>query len=360
MSSYRGFYTDGRSGHRREITARLDAEGLGIVDGDGVSVAEWPYGALVLVEEVYPGQPVRLKQGRRGVARLTFDDHTILDGLTGKAARLKRRDYRRHNTTRRAVGWTAGLVGVVFLFIFGLPLAAEPIAALVPLKWEEALGRSVRNQAVKLLAGEARMCSNSKGRAALNRLVTRLAGTVKTRYRFRVVVINHPLVNAFAAPGGYIIVFRGLINKTPTPEGFAGVLAHEMGHVIERHGTEAIIKAIGLGVIVSAIVGDSSSIGNAAADFASDLVTKSYSRSAEREADRIGVTMLNRANIRGDGFAHFFKWVAKKEGRRTGLSPYFAAHPASAERAREVMRMATGRGPAMSAADWRAIKSICR
>jgi predicted Zn-dependent protease len=361
MSPFHGTYTDGQTGHRREVTANLGAAGLNILDADGRFVAEWPYESLRLVEEVYAGQPVRLKEGRRGIARLTFVDHTILDALADKSRHLGRRDYRRHNTARRAAIWAGALVVTVVGFIYGLPLVAEPIAAIVPLKWEEALGRSVRKQAMTLLAGRAKVCTrNSEGRAALNRLVARLSGTVKTRYRFRVVVVDHPLVNAFAAPGGYVIVFRGLIDKTPTAEGFAGVLAHEMGHVIERHGTEAIVKAIGLGMVFGAIVGDSSSIGSAARDLAADLMTKSYSRSAEREADRIGVTMLNRANIRGDGFADFFNRVAKMQGPRGGVSSYFATHPSSTARAKRVRQMATGRGPAMSPADWRAIRAICR
>lgn len=361
MSSFRGYYTDGQTGHRREITAHLGSGGLNILDAGGHLLAEWPYGTLRLVEEVYAGQPVRLKEGRKGVARLTFIDHTVLDALADKARHLRRRDFRHHNTVRRAAAWTAALVLAVVGFIYGLPLAAEPIAAMMPLKWEEALGRTVRQQAMTLFGGGAKTCSsNAEGRAALNRLVNRLAGTVKTRYRFRIVVVDHSLVNAFATPGGYVVVFRGLIDKTPTPEGLAGVLAHEMGHVIERHTTEAIVKAIGLGVVLGAVVGDASSIGGAVRDLASDLMTKSYGRSAEREADRIGVTMLNRANIRGDGFADFFSRMAKIQGPRNGVLSYFATHPSSAERANEVRRMATGRGPAMSAADWRAIKAICR
>jgi predicted Zn-dependent protease len=361
MSSFRGHYTDGRTGHRKEVTAHLGAGGLNILDGGGHFVAEWPYPSLRLVEEVYAGQPVRLKEGRKGVARLTFADHTVLDALAEKAKHLKRRDLRHHHTGRRAAAWAAALVLTVLAFIYGLPLAAEPIAAMMPLKWEEALGRSVRRQAMTLLAGNRSTCrSNPRGRAALDRLVKRLSSTVKTRYRFRVVVVDHPLVNAFATPGGYIIVFRGLIDKSSSPEAFAGVLAHEMGHVIERHGTEAIVKAVGLGVVLGSLIGDASSIGSAARDFASTLMTKSYGRDAEREADRIGVTILNRADIRGDGFADFFAWVAKRQKPQSGVSSYFATHPSSVQRAKTVRRMATGHGRAMSDADWQAIKSICR
>jgi predicted Zn-dependent protease len=361
MSSYRAFYTDGRTGQRREVSVQLGGAGLTIVEPGGRFVAEWPYRKLTLVEEVYRGQPVRLKEGRRGTARLTFTDETILDELAGKARHLRRRDHRHRDTLRRAIIWIAALVAVVAGFIFGLPYAAEPIASAIPLKWEESLGRAVRRQAVTLLANNARTCTgNPEASAALHRLIARLAGTVKTRYRFRVVVVDHKLVNAFAAPGGYVIVFRGLIDKSRTPEGFAGVLAHEMGHVIERHPTEAIIKAVGLGVVLGVFVGDTSSIGGAAADFASTLVNKSYGRSAEREADRLGVTMLNRADIRGDGLADFFTWVAKKEGTRNGLSSFLATHPSSRERARKIRRIATGRGPAMSPPEWQALKAICR
>lgn len=361
MSSFRGAFTDGQTGHRREITAHLGASGLNILDANGQFIAEWSYDSLRLVEEVYAGQPVRLKEGRKGSARLTFVDHTILDALAQTARHLKRSDLRRHNPARRAAVWIAALVLTVVGFIYGLPFAAEPVAAMLPLKWEEALGRSVRTQAISLLAGRAKTCTGSReGTAAMTRLVNKLAGTVNSRYRFRVVVIDHELVNAFAAPGGYVIVFRGLIDKTPTPEGLAGVMAHEMGHVIERHGTEAIVRAIGTGIVLGALFGDTSAIGGAATDLATNLMTKSHGRDAEREADLIGVTMLNRADIRADGFADFFDRIAKLQPEQSGLSSYLSTHPSSTERAKKVRRMATGRGPAMSDADWQAIKSMCR
>ncbi len=361
MSSYRGFYTDGKTGHRQDISARLGATGVQVLDTDDRVVAEWPYDKLLLVEDVYRDQPVRLKEGRKGTARLTFADQAILDELSKEARHLKRRDHRHRSTNTRIIAWTAslGLVGAgVF---FGLPYIAEPIAASLPLKWEETLGRTVRDYAIGELAPGARTCTrNSAGRAALDRLVARLAGTMKSRYRFRVAVVDHKLANAFATPGGYILVFRGLIDKSKSPEAFAGVLAHEMGHVVERHATEAIVKAVGVGVLLGVFIGDTTGIGSAAADFAATLANKSFGRSAEREADRIGVTMLNRADIRGDGFADFFEWVAKKEKSTGGSTSYFSTHPSSIERAREVRKMATGRGPAMSADDWRALKAICR
>lgn len=361
MSSFRGAYTDGRTGQRQEITAHLGGSGLTILDDRNQFVAEWPYDPLRLVEEVYAGQPVRLKEGRKGTARLTFVDHTVLDALGPKARHLKRRDLRHHNSLRRAAVWMAALVVTVVGFIYGLPLAAEPVASVIPLKWEEALGRAVRDQATTMFAGKAKTCTSSvEGTAAMNRLVTRLAGTVKTRYRFRVVVVDHELVNAFATPGGYIIVFRGLIDKTPTPEGLAGVMAHEMGHVVERHGTEAVVRAIGMGIVLGALFGDTSSIGGAATDLATNLMTKSHGRDAEREADVIGVRMLNRADIRGAGFADFFDRIAKMQRPSSGLSSYLSTHPSSTDRARKVRAMATGRGPAMSAADWQAIKAMCR
>ncbi len=358
MIAFRGTYSDGHSADRVAVEAVLTGKALSVRDERGRAVAEWPFVDLRLAEEVYAGQPVRLKQ-RGGDARLVVREPGFLEALAPHARHLRGHDMQRSRALPRILVWGAATVATAVGVYFALPLLAEPVAAIVPLAWEERLGESVRVQAMSLFGRNAKECTAPQGRAALDRLLSRLTATVETRYTFRIQVVDSPMVNAFAAPAGYLVVFRGLIEKSQGPEEVAGVVAHEMGHVLERHGTEALIRQVGMKVLIGAMIGDASGVGSTAADIGSQLASLSYNRAAEREADRIGVAILNRADIRGAGLAAFFQRMAKQGGEGGSVFRYIATHPPSGERAETVGRAVTGRGEAMSAADWQALKAIC-
>jgi predicted Zn-dependent protease len=303
---------------------------------------------------------VRLRSRAGGDARLVVRDHGFLDALGRHARHLRSDNLQRSRALPRALGWSAATIATLVGLYFGLPLLAEPIAAMMPLSWEERMGQSVRGQVLSLFGRNARQCDGEPGRDALDRLVRRLAATTPSRYTFRVVVVDNPLVNAFAAPAGYIVVFRGLIDKASSGEEVAGVLAHEMGHVIERHSTEGLIRQFGLQLIVGAMIGDAAGIGSTASDIGTQLAALSYGRAAEREADRVGTEMLNRADIKGAGFVGFFRRIGKEAGAmESGVLRYLSTHPPTAERAADIEARAIGEGEAMSAAEWRALRAIC-
>ncbi|HEY7610080.1 MAG TPA: M48 family metallopeptidase [Alphaproteobacteria bacterium] len=360
MQDFPGFFSDGHTAEKRPVTVRLGASALGLRGPKGEALADWPYRELRLVEEVYAGQPVRLRAKSGGDARLVVREPHFLDALGRHAPQLRTANLQRSRALPRALAWGAATLATLVGLYFGLPLLAEPVAGLMPLAWEERMGQNVRGQVLALLARNAKECAAPQGRAALEGLVKRLAGTVESRYTFRVMVVDSPVVNAFAAPGGYIVVFRGLVDKASSGEEVAGVLAHEMGHVIERHGTEALIRQLGMNAVLGAMLGDASGIGSTAADIGSQLAVLSYGRAAEREADRVGVSMLNRADIRGAGLVAFFQRVGKESGGDDrGVLRYLGTHPPTGERAADIEARAIGKGDAMSAAEWQALRTVC-
>ena len=352
-------FADGRTAERHAVRVTIEADGLHLSSGDGAVAEIWPFAELRLVDEVYAGRPVRLKR-KSGDERLTIADADFLDRLRPHARQLRRDDLRRANTKLRAAGWIGATAAVLAGFWFLLPLAAGPVASQVPLSWEEGLGRTVQRQALALMASGSPVCTGRAGQRAIERLVRRLSAARPSRYRFRVTVVNNKTVNAFAAPGGYIVVFRGLIENSPGADGLAGVMAHEMGHVIERHGMEGLVKALGLSFVMSALIGDTSGFASIATDVAQSLATAKFGRDAEREADRIAVEMLNRTGISGRGFQAFFQAMARTSGtEEKSIGRYFASHPATGGRAQFVGTHATGARPAMSDADWQAVRRMC-
>jgi beta-barrel assembly-enhancing protease len=361
MIAFDAFYADGRTAEQKPVGAILSGGGIEIRDAGGATLAEWPYAEIELVEEVFPGQPVRLRARQGGNARLVVRDPAFYDALAQHLPRLGG-DMRRSRSLGRAAAWIAAVAAALFGAYIALPLLAEPIAAIVPLAWEERLGKGVRDTAVGVFTGgKARYCEGAEGQRAIERLVKRLAETTPSRYRFDIQVVDDKTVNAFAAPGGFIVVFRGLVDKAEGPEELAGVLAHEMGHVIERHGMENLVRALGAGTILAAVLGDASTLGATLAEYGSTLASLSYGRDAEREADAVGVAMLNKAGIRGTGLVAFFRRLAKLSGESGGggVGRYLSTHPPSDERAATIAQRSTGAGEALTAAEWAAVKSMC-
>ena len=155
--------------------------------------------------------------------------------------------------------------------------------------------------------------------------------------RYYIKIVDTDDVNAFALPGGYLYINRGLISLVETESELAGVIAHEIGHVVGRHGAKSLSRQFGLEVITRLISGANpggirqlvsrlASIGNLLGMF-------HYSREAEREADALAVENLVDAGYDPDGIAVFFEKLLEMKDREPGsLTLLFSTHPPSRER----------------------------
>jgi predicted Zn-dependent protease len=153
-------------------------------------------------------------------------------------------------------------------------------------------------------------------------------------------------------------VFKKLLTDANSPDEVAGVLAHEMGHAISRHPTQAVARSMGLSLVFNVLMGG---LGSGAAGAAGEaLVSSAYSRDAERDADSIALDILSGAQISPKGFADFFDRMAKGEGSTTRALSFISTHPPSDERAKAALDATTANThPALSPRNWAALKSIC-
>ena len=352
---YEGHYSDGKTAVRRPAGVQLGGDSLRIFGADGELLETWSYEGLELLEEVWGNEPVRLHHVYRGNAMLALEDGAILAELE---SRSKRR-FRSHRLLRprllTGLGAALALALVVTALALVLPRLAGPLASLVPARWAQALGNKVIGQ---VTAGE-KFCEAPAGSAALERLTQRLTAGLEQAYPMEVRVSGQDWVNAFAAPGGKIILLDGLLQTAETPEEVAGVLAHEIAHAVERHPMQGLLRATGLNLLTGALMGDMTVLDEAAGQFGQILVLLSFSRSDELDADRIGSMLLNDADIRGDGLISFFQRVQGDEGGGEGLPAMFSTHPLYKERVAQIKAVAKGRGDAMSKKEWAALKAIC-
>ncbi len=145
-------------------------------------------------------------------------------------------------------------------------------------------------------------------------------------------VVDSKEVNAFAVPGGYIYVNRGLIERTNNMSQLAGVLGHEIGHVTERHSVDQMEKAQGanIGVTLACVLTSvcNSQAAGAAINLAGGAVFARFSRQAEEEADEVAVRNVIRAGIHPEGIPQMFEiLLAERQRSPGGVESWFATHP---------------------------------
>ncbi|SBW09425.1 putative Peptidase family M48 protein [uncultured delta proteobacterium] len=270
--------------------------------------------------------------------------------------------------------WILGTVTVWLLLALawaGFPHAVNLVADMIPYRWERALGEQVRGTVGRALGetdgGDGPWRDAGPGYDALQELVARLARAGDgagdgagdaAGYTFSVSVLDADLVNAFALPGGFIVVTTGLIRQCRTPDELAGVLAHEMAHVTERHNTRALVRDQFLAFALQLVTGGGD-IAGLAKTAGNAVVSSKFSREAEREADILGVRRLARAGIDPEGTASFFAGVSRNESKER--FSYFDSHPLIQDR-QEYMRLEAAQfsgpfTPALDANTWSLLKA---
>jgi beta-barrel assembly-enhancing protease len=358
-------YLDGLTPARRRAQVAIGHTGLEITLLDGGGSFRWPLAEIRQTQGVYAGEQVRLERGGELAEVLLLDDVAFLSALR---ATVPHAAHAFHDPARRrfrpALAALAAVAAVAVggaLYVWGIPSLAGIVAEHVPVAWEVALGETAMAQ----LAPPAKRCTDPERQRHIDEIVaTLLRPLPQARYPFRVVVVDHPMVNAFAAPGGFIVVFRGLLERTDNAEELAGVLAHEIQHVLHRHTTRAILRQASTGIIIAALVGDVSGVVAFGAQTARLLGDLRHSREAENEADRDGMRMLHAARVDPQGMLAFFQAMKKLEGSAPAAIRYVSTHPAAGDRLQALTVLASQRSQEplklLPDDDWATIKGICR
>lgn len=184
--------------------------------------------------------------------------------------------------------------------------------------------------------------------AAVNQYINQLGRSIASRgtrqlpYTFY--VVNADQVNAFAVPGGYVYVNRGLVARTRNMSELAGVLAHEIAHVEQRHGIEQMEKLQGANLALNVgyvLLGRApSGVEQAAIGLGGNLYFARHSRGAENEADAEAIGLLVRSGITPTGLPSFFGVLLSEQQRRpTAVEQWFSTHPTTSERVQATQSM---------------------
>lgn len=248
----------------------------------------------------------------------------VLAKLRGEGARVSR-------ANRNAWLLLAAFVAVVVLAGAGVLVTAnwmvDRLVDRIPVEWEATLGQAV---ASSLTTAEVVDPAVTKPvQAVLDRV---LAAAGENPYEFTLHVVESSDINAMAAPGGQIIVYTGLLEKAKTPEELAGVLGHEVQHVLGRHSLRNLVHAVKWQLLASAVLGDLSTAQSVLLAKAPELLSLSYGRGLEEESDLEGCRLLLKADIDPNGLTRFFKILQEQEGVAGAIPEVLSSHPDTGHR----------------------------
>lgn len=180
----------------------------------------------------------------------------------------------------------------------------------------------------------------------VNRVGDRLVEAIPSEFQHREFnytfkVIDARDINAFALPGGFMYINRGMVEAARTEGQMAGVMAHELSHVALRHGTAGATRAGSVGAQAPAIIGGIlgailggtvGGIAQTAGQLGSGLIITRYSREFETQADILGAQMMARAGYNPRDLAEMFRTIERQSGGRSGGPEFLSSHPNPANR----------------------------
>jgi Zn-dependent protease with chaperone function len=351
-------FNDGRNALSHPVACDFFGKRLELRSSEGDRLAAWARDDILV--ESPKERPLRLRLAADTGERLVVRDDAAIDRFREWLAPVFSR--RRATIRNRWLLGTAAVWLLLLLSWLAFPHAVNLVTSLIPYSWERSMGEQSRDAVGRLLSGafggDVPWRDSGPGYDALRELAGRLAGTDDaTGHAFSVSVLDADLVNAFALPGGFIVVTTGLIRQCRTPDELAGVLAHEMAHVTGRHNTRSLVRSQFLAFVLKLATGGGD-VASLAGSAGNALVTSKFSREDEREADSLGVRRLARAGIDPESIARFFAGLSPEDSPEDSGSrfSYFDSHPHIRER-QESMRLEAARfpgpfTPALDAGKW--------
>ncbi len=333
---------DGVTADRHEVAVDVGAGSLTLT-GDTIAPTEVPCSELAVAEE--DQRLLILSRSGQGGWRLRLNQPVdpALRTLLPQASRYG--SWIDRVGLAKASAILGGVAAVALLIGYSAPAW---IAPLVPESWERNLGAAM----VGDFGDNA--CRDPAAVTALKRMADRVEPQPQSPIAMTLIDVG--IFNAAALPGGQIVIFDGALEEAKNPDALAGVLAHEIAHVRRRHVTQALIRELGIGALIRLFAGDVGAN-------AQQLVSLSYTRANEYEADGDAIAALARSRIDPRPTGELFRKLSKDEDEG-GLfaAEFLNSHPNTrgrAERFSASYRKGVAYAPSLSAEDYKAMRTAC-
>lgn len=357
--THQGTFNDGKTAARQRVTLNIEDDALIIRGPDTTEIKRWPLADIRRIGA--PSERPHRYRCTTDDARLTIEG----DGawLAAACPNLSKPDAGRVRWPMWTGAGVLAALSVIGLVFFLLPGAAALLTGAIPTSLETRIGSAYRDQLLDLAtradqSGRPVQCHNADGQRILQRRADEIASLVESPFPIRITVLRFPVANAFALPGGHILILSELLKTAKSGDEVIGVLAHEIAHVVRRDAMQASMKSAGAALLVSLLIGDV--VGGAMlAGGAAAIIDGGYSRDAEAASDFIAVTALNQLGLSARPLADFLERMQQQTAASDFMPTFLSTHPAGTDRARDIRALSQGVGRAMSSYDWRTLQKIC-
>lgn len=335
MTEFAATYYDGKSSARTPVRVRGAGGRLQVAGADA------NFDVLLLdvpLDEVRADARVGSARRFLGLpegAQLQTDDHDAVAALFPKAERVQRHIL----GLERRWSYTLAAVAIIAAFTWwavahGLPVAARLAAMAVPANLQAKLGEQA------LYTVDQSFCTSSglepAKRASAQKQFDVVTAGLNDGFMYRLEFRACPRIgaNAFALPGGVVVITDDIARLATDDRQLAAVFAHEVGHIHHHHGLRLGLQGAGLIALVAALAGDAVSITGLAVTLPSALLQAGYSRSFEREADDYAFERLKQIGLPASHFADIMALLSKGGDSRASGSAldYLSTHPAVSQR----------------------------
>ena len=308
---------DGRAGTGETVLVRLDGDTLAIVARGAIE--RHPLRTLAIAE-TFDRAPAMIALPGGGTLEIPDPERTLSAALSSAGVRPSW-------IVRLQSMWMAVLLalacligGAVWAYVEGVPIAARSAAQLLPAAWERALGE----RALALVDSNLRRSTlPAEDRARIEASFRQAAATVAPGVDVRL-LFRAGGVNAFALPGGTIVIFDGIVQLADNDDRVLGVLGHELGHVVGRHPMRQLLQAVGLVGFAAFVWSDFSTV---AANIPVILGTMRYGRAFENEADAFSVEFMRRTGRPVAALRDMFVRLQETDRSGGSLPEFLSTHP---------------------------------
>ena len=324
-----GTYFDGKTSSHKTVEVHFGPETIRILGLE--DTLEIPLGSLDVSEALGDThRSILLGNG----ARIDVPNSPELDRIGGGHRVFAIVDALERRWTYAALAVVL-VIGVCWAIVtISVPIAAKHVAAAIPVSLDESIGTNGLKLLDRLYFRPTGLAERE--RSAIRERFRPIVQYAQGEHRFRLEFRSGGRLgaNAFALPSGIIVIKDQLVELSTNHEELAGVLAHEVGHVVNRHSLRRLLQSSATAVLLATFTGDMVSLSSLAASIPTVLVQTGYSRDFEREADRYAYEYLEFANIRARRLTDILQRLeASHGGGVEGPLGYLSTHPPFSERA---------------------------
>jgi beta-barrel assembly-enhancing protease len=339
---FSGAWFDGKSSTKHLVDVELTPQEVILKPSEGEPV-RWDYTHLRWTAKTSPFYIEHRVSNENGelLETLVVEDPVFYESFSKIAPEIFSISEKESN-----YNWKLYSVGVLvllfsaYVLIRAIPsFLADEMIDKIPVEWEVTMGQSILSmlpveeepnpEILMVLQGTVDLLKQSLGNSP---------------YDLKVYILPVKQANALALPGGPIVVFEGLLHEADSPEELAGVLAHEIQHIVLRHSTRGIIRNFSEKFMATLILGDVNAVLEGILQLTGELETLGLSRKMEAEADKKGMELILSSKINPNGMIRIFKKLTHEDSLKVNdsvtiaeegdmkFSSYFSSHPSGRNR----------------------------